>query len=49
MTFEIYIISFKDFFDYREVDWMDDQTKVKALEKAQGMVEHIGYPQGRNR
>ena len=28
---------------------MDDQTKVKALEKAQGMVEHIGYPQGRNR
>ena len=25
---------------------MDDETKERALEKAEGMVEHIGYPQG---
>ena len=25
---------------------MDDETKERALEKAKGMVEHIGYPQG---
>ena len=27
-----------------EVDWMDDATKVKAKDKANAMVEHIGYP-----
>ena len=26
---------------------MDDVTKERALEKAKGMVEHIGYPQGK--
>lgn len=29
----------------REIDWMDDSTKGKALEKADSMMEHIGYPQ----
>merc|ERR1719192_158981 len=27
-----------------EVDWMDEDTKRQARVKAQGMVEHIGYP-----
>ena len=27
-----------------EIDWMDDGTKLKAKEKADAMVEHIGYP-----
>lgn len=27
-----------------EVDWMDEETKRQARVKAQGMVEHIGYP-----
>jgi len=27
-----------------EVDWMDEDTKKQARVKAQGMVEHIGYP-----
>ena len=27
-----------------EVKWMDDKTKLKAKEKAEAMVEHIGYP-----
>jgi len=27
-----------------EIDWMDDDTKDKAKEKAESMVEHIGYP-----
>jgi len=29
----------------RDVDWMEDEPKEEALEKARGMVEHIGYPQ----
>lgn len=28
----------------QEIDWMDDGTKEKAKEKAEAMVEHIGYP-----
>lgn len=28
----------------REIDWMDDETKDRAEEKAKSMVEHIGYP-----
>ena len=28
----------------KEIDWMDDGTKIKAKEKAAAMVEHIGYP-----
>ena len=28
----------------KEIDWMDDGTKLKAKEKAEAMVEHIGYP-----
>jgi predicted metalloendopeptidase len=27
-----------------EVEWMDEDTKRQARVKAQGMVEHIGYP-----
>jgi len=27
-----------------QVDWMDDSTREKAIKKAHGMVEHIGYP-----
>ena len=26
------------------IDWMDDDTKLRAKEKANAMVEHIGYP-----
>ena len=27
-----------------ELDWMDQETKVRALEKAAAMREYIGYP-----
>ena len=27
-----------------EIDWMDENTKTRAKEKAAGIVEHIGYP-----
>ena len=27
-----------------EVDWMDAATKAAAIEKAEAMVTHIGYP-----
>ena len=27
-----------------EVDWMDSTTKAKAKQKADAIVEHIGYP-----
>lgn len=28
----------------RNVDWMDEQTKISALEKADAMITHIAYP-----
>lgn len=27
-----------------ESDWMDEETKINALEKAAAMKEYIGYP-----
>jgi predicted metalloendopeptidase len=27
-----------------ESDWMDEETKVRALEKARAMKEYVGYP-----
>lgn len=27
-----------------EVSWMDDKTKIAALEKAKAITNHIGYP-----
>ena len=27
-----------------EIDWMDKVTRTKAKKKADGIVEHIGYP-----
>lgn len=29
----------------RDTDWMDEATKSKAIDKANSMVTHIGYPQ----
>ena len=28
----------------RNVDWMDEHTKISALEKADAMSTHIAYP-----
>ena len=28
----------------KEIDWMDEDTRSKAKKKADGIVEHIGYP-----
>ena len=28
----------------RDVNWMDDKTKLRAIDKARSMVTHIGYP-----
>ena len=28
----------------QEIDWMDNDTKLRAKDKANAMVEHIGYP-----
>ena len=28
-----------------KVDWMDSQTKLKALEKASTIISYIGFPQ----
>ncbi len=30
------------------LDWMDDATKEMAKKKAKTMVEHIGFPSGKN-
>lgn len=30
----------------REVTWMDNATRAKAIEKAQNIVAHVGYPSG---
>ncbi|KFD54952.1 hypothetical protein M514_04134 [Trichuris suis] len=29
----------------KKLDWMDDETKSIAIEKAQEMINHIGYPE----
>ncbi len=29
------------------VTWMDNDTRSKAIEKAQNIVAHVGYPNGR--
>merc|ERR1719278_2463208 len=28
----------------KEIDWMDPETRSRAIKKADGIVEHIGYP-----
>ena len=28
-----------------EIDWMDDETRVRAMEKLRTMKEYIGYPE----
>lgn len=28
----------------KSVDWMDEQTRQSAIEKADGVSDHIGYP-----
>ena len=28
----------------KEIDWMDPETRSRAKKKADGIVEHIGYP-----
>lgn len=28
----------------KNLDWMDSKTRQKALEKADKMVQHVGYP-----
>lgn len=35
-------LEFKDIL--HKIDWMDDVTRKAALEKAESMTTHIGYP-----
>ena len=41
------IVHLKDAFYslVREADWMDEETKLRALDKAKAIREFIGYPE----